>query len=266
MPIKFGTAGIGPIKEVEHTFEEFAGVGIKACEIPFTYGIYIKKDRHKKEIEQIKRASKKFGIQLSIHAPYWINLNSEEKEKVEKSKERILGCCEVGNLIGAERIVFHPGYYSKKSPAETYQKIKGEILELKKEIKKKNWNITLCPETAGRENVFGKENEILQLVKDTDCFFTIDFAHLWARNQGKKSYKKIYEKFRYFDKLHCHFSGIEYGKNGEKKHLITSERTIKSLLKILPKNKDITIINESPDPFGDSVKSLKVWKSLNTGR
>jgi deoxyribonuclease-4 len=138
-----------------------------------------------------------------------------------------------------------------------------EILNLQEEIRKNKWKIKLCPETTGRMNVFGKENEILQLIKDTGCFFTIDFAHLWARNQGKKSYREFYEKVRHFDRLHCHFSGIEYGKTGEKKHILTPERAIKSLLKILPKNKDITIINESPDPVGDSAKSLKIWKNLN---
>jgi deoxyribonuclease-4 len=250
MPIKFGPAGMGGINEAVFNLEKYNKLGLKACEIPFTYGVFIKKDRHKKEIEEIKKTAEKSGIQLSIHAPYWINLNSEDDKKIE-------------DLIGAKRIVFHPGFYGKKSPEETYQKIKKEIIKIQKEIKKNKWHVTLCPETTGKENVFGKEDEILRLVEDTNCFFTIDFAHLWARNQGKKDYREFYEKVKHFKKLHCHFSGIEHGKKGEKRHILTSEKAIKSLLKIFPKNKDITIINESPDPVGDSVKSLKIWKSLN---
>ena len=36
----------------------------------------------------------------------------------------------------------------------------------------------------------------------------------------------------------------------------------KLVLKAIDKTKDITIINESPDPVGDNIKSLKIWESL----
>jgi len=145
---------------------------------------------------------------------------------------------------------------------ETYQNIKKAIEDIQKEIKKQKWNIMLAPETTGKINVFGKEEEILKLVKETSCSFTIDFAHLFARTQGKMKYEEMYEKVENFSGLHCHFSGIDFGDKGEKNHKLTPETELKKLLKILPKNKEIVVINESPDPVGDSIKALKIFNAI----
>ncbi|MCX6749083.1 MAG: TIM barrel protein [Candidatus Pacearchaeota archaeon] len=257
--ISFGPAGLGGIKEAEANLEEYAKLGLKACEIAFTYGIYI---HNKEDAVRIGNKASKLEIRLSIHAPYWINLNSQEKLKIEQSKKRILDCCRVGELLQAEYVVFHPGFYGKTSQEQTYENIKNELLELQKEIKKQAWKIKLAPETTGKVNVFGKEEEILALVKDTGCFFTIDFSHLLARSQGKMTYDEMYEKVKNFSSLHCHFSGIDFGEKGERNHKLTPEAEIKKLLEILPKNKDILIINESPSPVEDSVKMLEIYEKL----
>ena len=254
MAILFGPAGLGGVKEAVSNLERYSNLGLRACEIAFTYGIYI----HQSEAPIIREAAKKFNIRLSIHAPYWINLNSKETKKVDESRKRIIDCCKIGELLGAEYVVFHPGYYGKDSKEETYNKIKKEILLIQEEIKKNKWKIKIAPETAGKVNVFGSVQEILDLVKDTHCYFTVDFAHLKARVLGKTTYKEIYENFKEFKEIHAHFSGIEWGEKGEKNHKITEEKEIKELLYTLPKNKDIVIINESPFPVEDSVKSLKI--------
>jgi len=258
--IKFGPAGLGGVKEAEENLKHFHQLGLTACEIAFTYGVYIK---NKEDAVRIGKAAKKLGIQLSIHAPYWINLNSKEKRKIEESKKRILNCCEIGNFLGADCVVFHPGYYGKMDKEETYEIIKNNIIDIQKTIKQKKWKIKLAPETTGKLNVFGSINEILRLVKETGCIFTLDFAHIYARSNGKISYEEIYKPFSHFNSLHCHFSGIVFGLKGEKHHKITPENELKKLLSALPRNKDIVIINESPDPVGDSVKALKIWQNLH---
>jgi len=255
--IKAGPAGLGPAKEAVEKLDEFSKEGINACEIAFTYGIYIK---DKKDAERIGEAAKKKGVKLSIHAPYWINLNSKEKKKIEESKERILKCCEMGHYLGAYRIVFHPGYYGKMDKEETYQNIKKAILEMQEEIKKNGWRVELAPETTGKVNVFGSVDEILRLVKETGCAFTIDFAHILAREK-KVDYAGILEKFKQFKQLHIHFSGIEYGEKGERKHLKTGDKELKELLENLKKyakDKEIVIINESPYNVEDSIRTLEL--------
>lgn len=252
--IKFGPAGLGPVKDAVDNIEEFSKRGLKACEIAFTYGVYIKKVE---DFEIIKKAAEKFGISLSIHAHYWINLNSKEKEKVEASKKRILDCCEAGHKLGAKNIVFHPGFYQDIDKEETYQNIKKEIVELMKEIKKNRWDVVLCPETTGKVNVFGSLEEIKKLVEETGCGFTIDFAHILAREK-KVDYEKIKRLFDGENMWHCHFSGIEYGEKGERNHKRTEKKAWLDLFKNLPKNIDITIINESPYSFEDSILGLSL--------
>ena len=259
MEVKFGPAILGPIATAEKVLEHYHKLGLTACSIAFTHSIYITK---KEDAIEIKKLAKKFNIGLSIHAPYFINLNSAEKQKVETSKKRILKCCEIGNFLGAKEIIFHAGFYSKTEKEKTFENIKKQILELKKEIEKNNWKVELCPEITGKINVFGDIDEIKQLVVETGCGFCIDFAHILARYNDYK-FEEIKQKFKDYKKWFIHFSGIEFGKKGEKNHKSTSENDWKTLLKNLPKDKKIIIINESPFPVEDSIRGFKIFSSVN---
>ncbi len=253
MKIKFGPSGLGPVKDAINNLKRYHELGLNACEIAFTYGVYI---NHEKDIKEIRKTAEKYDIKLSIHAPYWINLNSKEPEKIQASKKRILKCCEIGEKLNAYRVVFHSGYYTNGDKEETYQNIKTEILDMQEEIKKQGWKIRLAPEVMGKINVFGSVEEISRLVKETGCGFCIDFAHVLARYK-KIDYNKVKKLFPQKN-WHCHFSGINYGEKGEKNHIKTPEDKLKELLKNLPKEKEITIINESPCPVEDSILSLKL--------
>ena len=266
--IKFGPAGIGSIKEAVNNLWKYHEMGLKACEIPFTYVVFIKKDRHEKEIREIRKAGEKFGIEVSIHAPYWINLNSEEDEKIEASKKRILDSCEIGHLLSEDgkkmRIVFHCGFYGSRDLDDekkelAYQNIRMRILEMMQVVKRKKWNVELCPEIIGKKNVFGSIEEIARLVNETECGFCIDFAHVLAR-YGRHEFELLKKSFPQ-KKWHCHFSGIEFGEKGEKHHRKTEEGEWKELLDNLKNlDKDIVIINEADDPVEDSLVGLRVWK------
>jgi deoxyribonuclease IV len=254
--IRFGPAGLGPVKEAVKRLEYYSELGLGACEIAFTHGIYIKNES---DAIEIGKAAKKFGIKLSIHSQYWINLNSKEKIKIEESKKRILDCCRIGEKLGAEMVVFHAGYYSGMDKKESYENIKKAVLEIMNEIKNNNWKIRIAAETTGKINVFGSMDDIYRLVSDTGCDFCIDFAHVLARDK-KVDYEKINRLFGKFDSWHVHFSGIEYGEKGERNHKKTSDSEWKELLKNLPKNKKIVIINESTYPVEDSVSGLRIWE------
>ena len=82
--IKFGPTGIGPVKEAISNLEAYSKLGMKAAEVLFTYGVYIKKDE---DAIAIGKAAKKLGIVLSIHAQYWVNLNSKERKKLRRQRK-----------------------------------------------------------------------------------------------------------------------------------------------------------------------------------
>ena len=248
--IRIGPASIGGAKEAEKNLEFFHQNKLKAAEVSFTRNIYLKKP----DAIRIGKIAKKLDITLSIHAPYYINLNSTDKTKIAQSKTRILNCCEAGEYLGAKYVVFHPGYYGKDTPEETYEKIKQEMEELQDH---NEWSPKLAPETTGKINVFGDLDQTLQLVKDTKCHFCIDFAHLKARYQGKFDPKDTVKRIKKFKHVHCHYSGINYGSKGERNHIPIDKKETTELLKLL-KKVNCTIICEAPDTYGDAIKMQKI--------
>ena len=256
--IRFGPTGIGPVKEAVSNLERYSELGFRAAEVLFTYGVYIKE---REDALRIGRAAKRLGIYLSVHASYFVNLNSKEDEKIEASKKRILKCCEVASWLGAKRVVFHPGFYSGMSSEEVVAKVAEGILEMQDVVKKNKWDVELCPEVMGKVNVFGSIDEVGKLVDATGCGVCIDIAHVLAR-YGSYSFGEIEKTFK-MKKWHVHFSGIEFGDKGERKHLVTPLSEWKKVLGFLSGlDKDITLICESPDAVNDSVVGMKVWKGL----
>jgi len=258
--ILIGPAGTGGA-EIEN-FSKIKELGLDAVEIEFTYGVWMTKGQAIK----IKEANKKIGLKLSIHAPYFINLNSEDKSKIGASKSRILKSCEIGNLLSNGEnvpIVFHAGFYLKDSKEVTFNNIKKQVFELQQIIKEKKWNVLLSPETTGKSSQFGDLDEILILKKETGCSFCIDFSHLRARYNGKINYPDIISKLKNEKGIHSHFSGIEYTEKGERKHILTSEKEIKELFSNIKNLRaEITIINESPDTLRDALKMKEILKEI----
>lgn len=252
--IKFGSAGLG--SPAENGLEELHKLKLDSCEVAFVYKVYMSNSQAKK----IGELARKLNIDLSIHAPYYINLNSKDKKKIDASKKRILQSCERGHYMNASCIVFHPGYYGKDNPEVAYQNIKKAILEIQSEIKKNKWYIKLAPETTGKVNVFGSIDEILRLIKETHCSFCLDFAHIKARENGKITYEEILSKFKNFKHIHSHFSGIEYSSKGERYHKSTPIEELKKLISAIKKSKiNVNLINESPTPIEDSLKAKKLF-------
>lgn len=253
--IKFGPGGLGPVKDAVKNLEMFYELGLRACEIEFTYGPYIKREE---DARKIGKKAKELGIYLSIHAPYFVNLNSKEEVKIEASKKRVLKCCEVGSWLGAKRVIFHPGFYSGMESAKSSVRIKEGIIEMMEVVKEKGWDVSLCPEVMGKVNVFGSIGEVSDLVRDTGCSFCIDVAHVLAR-YGRYEFGRIEKAFA-GERWHVHFSGIEYGEKGEKRHLVVEVEEWEKVLGWLKGlDKDVVLICESPDPVGDSKVGLRLW-------
>ena len=138
--IRFGPAGLGGAKTAEVVLEEYYELGLRTCEIAFTYSVYLKEEAARR----IGAKAKELGMTLSIHAPYFVNLSSAEEEKREKSKERILLCCEAAEWLGADAVVFHPGYYLKDAEGghdmkRTYSLVKQSVEEILDVLKEKKW-------------------------------------------------------------------------------------------------------------------------------
>ena len=252
-----GSGGLGNLKGIR----KVARMKLDCMEVEFTYGVRMSMDAAR----EVGALAKEKGISLSVHAPYYINLASDEKEKIVASKRRILDSCERAAAFGARSVVFHAGFYQKKTAEQTYALIKKAVLEIQKKISKNKWEVQLCPEVTGKPSQFGSVEELLKLKKETRCGICVDFAHLYARQQGDIDYSQILKKLP--KKFHAHFSGIEYGPKGERKHLKTTKKFFEPLAQALLKTKrDITLICESPQPYRDAAMMKRVLNTFDAAK
>ena len=84
--IKFGPSGLGSVKNAVSRLEELHDLGLSACEVAFVRQVYIKKD----DALVISKRAKELGIFLSVHAQYYVNLNSKEPEKIEAADSKLI--------------------------------------------------------------------------------------------------------------------------------------------------------------------------------
>jgi len=105
----FGTAGIPNAVKKGDTItglEYLKDHGLDAMELEYVYGTFPSEEKAK----NIYQAAKEKGIRLTVHAPYYINLNSTEEKKVTDSRARIMRSALLGNLSGADSITFHAAF------------------------------------------------------------------------------------------------------------------------------------------------------------
>ena len=255
--IRLGPAG-SPMKSTLEGLGYIKKIGLSAMEVEFTYGVRMQNEL----AEEIGKLAEKLDIKLSVHAPYYINLASVEKQKIGASKKRILDSCERAHYLKASHVVFHAGFYGKLKENECYEMIKKEVIEMQDIIKENKWKTELAPETTGKKSQFGSLNEILKLRDEIKCSICVDFAHLHARDNAI-NYPSVFDQLSGLKHIHSHFSGIEFTDKGERRHLVMERNDFLPLAKeILKRKTDITIISESPVTWEDSLKMKNIIETL----
>ena len=270
----FGTAGVPrstKIKSTQSGIERIAELGLGCMEIEFVQGVRMSEVG----AHLVAETAAKTGVKLSAHAPYFINFNAHESEKIEASQERLLQTARIAWLCGAESIVFHAAFYLGDSPEKVYNTVKQHLRETLTQLKEENNGVCIRPETMGKLSQFGTMEEMLNLCTELEGLgICIDFAHWHARTGGFNSYREfvsillqIEEKLgrTALDNMHIHVSGIAYGGKGEIKHLNLKESDFQyaELLKALKdyKAKGI-VICESPNLEEDALLLQATYNTL----
>ena len=215
------------------------------------------------------------GVQLSAHAPYYINLNAREPEKVKASQERILQTARIASWCGAHSVVFHAAFYLGDPPEQVYRMVKRYLGEVLEQLERENINVWIRPELMGRGTQFGNLEELLDLSLELELVAPcIDFAHYHARDGRNNSYEefafilsRIEERLGRdaLEDIHIHVSGIAYGKKGEIKHLNMEESDF-SYVEFVRALKDYDVkgmvICESPNLEGDALLLQSTYRAL----
>lgn len=217
-----GTSSVLGIKRIRE-------LGLNCMELEFVQGVRMSEKGAKNVLE----TAKKEEVTLSVHAPYYINLNSYEEEKLKASLERIYQAARIGSLCGAESIVLHAGFYQKSHKQDTYESISKALKELTGQLHDEGIPAVLRPETMGKRTQFGTLEEVLALSEEVEGVMPcLDFCHLHAREGKENSYSEFTEILSRVEEslgkeglsnMHMHISGVEYGTNGEKRHLNLKE-------------------------------------------
>ena len=181
---------------------------------------------------KIGQEFKAYGVENSVHAPYYINFANPNRENIEKNFDYVIRSVQKLAAFGnGDRVVFHPATQGKVSREEAFGVAKRNIAELAEVVKAENLtDYKICIETMGKIAQIGTLEEVVDLCSCGDFFYPcVDFGHLNARTQGSLKTEADYEqiikymldnmpeyKVKY---MHVHFSKIMYGTSGEIKHL-----------------------------------------------
>ncbi|MBN2085339.1 MAG: TIM barrel protein [Anaerolineales bacterium] len=182
--------------------------------------------------ESIRAQAERSGIALSVHAPYFTNLNADSAEW-PKSRRRIMDAAHFGALAGATDIVIHPGSYFGQPPAEVLRIAIPRLKECVMELRDQGNPVVLRPEVMGKMALFGSLEDVLALSASVEGVLPcVDIAHLHARTGAQNSYAEWMAVFdaigsalgaESLRRMHVHLSGIEYTAKGERRHLPFSE-------------------------------------------
>jgi len=271
---RFGPAGVpSEFKELKRPVEDFPEYlreeGLDAFEYQATR--WGPKPQMKKEsAEKLRVNAKENDVWLTVHGSYFINFCGDEAT-IEASKNRLISCVTAAEWMGAHIVVFHPGFYGKRSPQESLKvcaKAMNETLERLKALS--ITKVYFGPETTGKKSQLGTLNEVLTLcesVEQTEP--VIDWAHIHARGAGliktKDDYAKILDEIENrlgteaTKNLHVHYTLVEFTEKGEKVHHTMSEpgygpnfRPFAELIHELDLKP--VVISESPVLDQDSIK------------
>jgi len=270
----FGTGGTPHSSETNTTIDgirRIAELGLGCMEVEFVQGVRMGEAGARLVAEIATRER----VKLSAHAPYFINLNAHEPEKIRASQDRIIQTARIAALCGADSIVFHAAFYLGDSPENTYRRAKESLGEVMHRLKRENNRVWIRPEIMGKPSQFGNLEEILNLCVELEGVAPcIDFAHLHARTGTFNSYsgfastlQQVKERLgkAALGNMHIHVSGIAYGEKGEKKHLTLKESDFQ-YAELLQALKDCDaqgiVICESPNLEEDALLLQETYNTL----
>ncbi len=252
--------------------QRIAELGLGALELGWVQSVRVSEET----CYLIRLAAETSGVLLSVHAPYFINLNADDEEW-PKSKKRLMDAAYYGSLAGATDIIFHSGSYFERDPREVLKVALPRLAECARELQDSGVKVRLRPETMGKVAMLGSLEDTLAMSREIKgvepC---LDFAHLHARTgngslNSKTEWIQLLKRYaealgdNALRRLHIHMSGIEYSSKGERNHLKLSDSdfNLKGLFQALYEmDCNGRIMCESPVLEDDGLFMQQTWIEL----
>ncbi|MBI4497018.1 MAG: TIM barrel protein [Chloroflexi bacterium] len=272
--LRFGPAGVPHSARSSSSPDGIARVaelGLTHMELEFVQSVRMRE----KTAAQVRQKAQDLGITLSAHAPYYINLNAKEVDKLAASRERLLQTARVGRWCGALSVAFHPAFYGGDPPAAVFQRVKEQLEAVLSQLRAEGNPITLRPEVMGRHSQFGDLEETLRLCRELPGLQpVIDWGHQHARTGRYNTYPEFIEVLdrmaevlgpEALHDVHFHVEGIEYNHTGERKHITFQESDFnyrEFLQALLDREVRGMVVCESPNLEEDALLLQQTYQEL----
>lgn len=239
-----------------------AKLGINAMEIEWVQSV----PKNAEHVAEVGTVAKDLDVVLTVHAPYFVNLNSAEKEKIAASEQRILAALSMAQVCGAVSVCVHAAFNGKDDSATVTDSIRRSTERIMKKKASLFPDVNLAYETMGKHSQWGTLDETLLIAKEFDIYPCVDTAHMHARANGgmntEEEWEGLFDRYakvlgkKSLKNMHLHYSGIAYGEKGEKNHLPFEESDAdwKGFLRVL-KRREIggVLVCESPEMEDDTM-------------
>jgi deoxyribonuclease-4 len=275
---RFGTVG-SPLKTPKKpggsvgAIQYSRSLGLDALELGWVQSVRVTEAT----CNAICREGEAQDVAVSVHAPYFINLNASDEEW-PKSRKRLMDAAHFGRLAGATDVIFHPGSYFAHDRVEVLTIAIPRLRACAAELAAAGDAVTLRPETMGKSALLGSLEDTLDMSREVGGVLPcLDFAHLHAR-PGDGSFN-TYEEWsvllehyaqalgdQALKRLHVHLSGIEYGPKGEKNHLplAESDLDLDALFRAIHRFGCAgRILCESPIMEDDALAMKEAWAAVS---
>ncbi len=254
--VRFGPSGNSDLfyeegyKESEQAPQWLASLGLSAYEYSFTLGRFITDEKSSK----IKSEAEKQNIQISVHAPYYINFCNDSEKSKENNEKFLLNSLLGLKKLGGKTCVVHMGSQMKNERSVAFKNLESGLKSFLDIYYENNLDgLFIAPETMGKFSYIGTVDEILEISSwDKNIIPCFDFGHINCITQGalktKQDFLDIFNKttdkigFEKTNNCHIHFSKIKYGEKGEIEHLTFDDK----------------IYGPNFEPFIESLIELKI--------
>ncbi len=228
-------------------------LGLNAMEIQFVRGIRMDEE-YALEVGELAKAR---NVKLSVHAPYYTNMVSDNAATIEKSMDKIAMSGYFADILKADTVVAHTGFYTSLSKKETWELAAQGAAQIRDYFRDNKFSCRLGLEVMGKPQCLGDLDEMVALCQEVKGVIpVIDFGHIHARGNGSLRTKADFdavleaiEPLTGMKHVHAYFTGVKYSNNTELHHVPIKKGDLDFVPlaeALLDRKLDITMISVSP--------------------
>lgn len=272
--LRFGTSGIplsSPRPATDAGIRRARELGLDCLEMAWGNGVRMGEAM----AERIRTAARENDVELTAHAPYYVNLCGARDVRA-RSLKRLIDTGRLARRCGARSFCFHAGFYQRRDPEAARAGVRTALTTVAARLRDEGVRVDVRPELTGKPTQLGSLEEIVEWSHQVPGVHPcVDFSHHVARTQGSdnryEGFARILEGIgarlgpRALRRLHVHVSGIEYGPRGERRHvpLRQSEFRYRELLRALKDHRvGGWVVCESPAMENDALVLERAYRRL----